>query len=260
VRVLVAILFGLPFGSFVTVLVHRTPRHEPVGRGRSRCPSCGTTLTWRDNIPLLSYVVLRGRCRHCGAPISPRYPLLELATAGLFVAAVLRIEDVAVAALVAPFLGLLLAVAVVDAGHRIVPNVIVYPSLAVFGVALVGLRVAGRDVDLAGGAIGLAAFGGGLLLLALIRPGGMGMGDVKLAALIGLVVGALGLRILAVAAGLGILAGGVGGTVALLAGRSRKSALPFGPFLAAGAGVAVLYGAEIADAYLGLLGTLGLNA
>ena len=249
-----AILFGLTFGSFVTVLVHRTPLHQPVGRGRSRCPSCGTTLTWRDNIPLVSWVLLGGRCRHCGARISPRYPVLELATAALFVLAVLWVDDVAVAAVVAPFLGLMLAVAVVDAGHRIIPNAIVYPSLIAFPVAILGLWLAGREVDPVAGAIGFLAYGGGLLLIALIRPGGMGMGDVKLAALIGVVLGAVGgLGTVGVAAAVAILSGGLGGVVALVAGRSRKSALPFGPFLAAGAVLAVLWGTRIANAYLDLL-------
>ncbi len=251
--VAIAILFGLTFGSFLTVVVHRTPRREPIGRGRSRCPSCGTTLTWRDNIPVVSFLVLRGRCRHCGARISPRYPLIELGTAALFAGAVIRYSDDAVAAVIAPFLGVLLALALVDLEHRIIPNAVVYPALPVFAVAIVALDLAGRAASVVDAGIGFLAYGGGLLVIALIRPGGMGMGDVKLAGLIGLVLGSQGLGVVGVAAALGILLGGLGGVVALAVGRSRKSALPFGPFLAAGAIAAALWGREIADAYLSLL-------
>jgi leader peptidase (prepilin peptidase)/N-methyltransferase len=253
VAVAIAILFGLTFGSFLTVVVHRTPRREPIGRGRSRCPSCGATLTWQDNIPLVSFLLLRGRCRHCGARISPRYPLIELGTAALFAGAVIRYADDAVAAVIAPFLGVLLAMALVDLEHRIIPNAVVYPALPVFAVAIVALDLAGRAANALDAGIGFLVYGGGLLLIALIRPGGMGMGDVKLAALIGLVLGSQGLGVVGVAAALGILLGGLGGVVALAAGRSRKSALPFGPFLAAGAIAAALWGREIADAYMSLL-------
>ena len=251
--VAIAVLFGLTFGSFLTVVVHRTPRREAIGRGRSRCPSCGATLTWRDNIPLVSYLVLRGRCRHCGARISVRYPLIELGTAALFVAAVVRYQDDAVAAVIAPFLGLLLALGLVDVEHRIIPNAVVYPAIPLFAAAVVALDLAGRAASAVDAGIGFLAFGGGLFLIALIRPGGMGMGDVKLAGLIGLVLGSQGIAVVGVAAALGILAGGVGGAVALAAGRSGKSAMPFGPFLAAGAIVAALWGRQIADAYLSLL-------
>jgi leader peptidase (prepilin peptidase)/N-methyltransferase len=249
----IAVLFGLTFGSFLTVVVHRTPRREAIGRGRSRCPSCGATLTWRDNIPLVSYLLLRGRCRHCGARISVRYPLIELGTAALFAAAVVRYQDDAVAGVIAPFLGLLLALGLVDLEHRIIPNAVVYPAIPLFAAAVVALDLLGREASAVDAGIGFLAFGGGLFLIALIRPGGMGMGDVKLAGLIGLVLGSQGIAVVGVAAALGILAGGVGGAVALAAGRSRKSALPFGPFLAAGAIVAALWGRQIADAYLSLL-------
>ena len=246
-------LFGLLFGSFVTVLVARTPRKESVVRGRSHCPSCGATITARDNVPLASYVSLRGRCRHCRQPISPRYPLTELATTALFVGATLAFPDVFVAALMAPFLGLLLALALIDVEHRIIPNAILYPTLLLFAVTLVVGAVLGRHVDLAGEALGFLIFGGGLLVVALISPRGMGMGDVKLAALIGLVLGSQGLRYVAVAAGVAVLAGGLGAVAALLAGRSRKSAIPFGPYLAAGGMTAAFWGASLARTYVSFL-------
>jgi leader peptidase (prepilin peptidase)/N-methyltransferase len=251
-HVAVFLPFGLVFGSFLTVVVHRIPAGESVLRPRSRCPACGTPLRNVDNIPLLSWVLLGGRCHACRARISPIYPLTELATGALFAAVALRYPDWWVAALLAPFLGILLVLSVIDVRTKTLPNKIVYPSLLVVAVYLVVARLAGGGVDLADAALGFVAYGGGLLVIALISPGGMGMGDVKLAALIGLTLGALGLRSVAVAAGLGILLGGVGAIVALLLGRDRKHALPFGPFLAAGAAVAALVGSQIADLYLGL--------
>lgn len=249
-RVAAFSLLGSVFGSFLTVLIERVPRKEPIGRTRSRCPACHATIRARDNVPVLSYVALRGRCRACTAPISPRYPLLEAATAGLFAAAALAFRDVFTGALAAVFLGLLLALGVIDVEHRIVPNAVVYPAMAMFAVAVLAGRLAGRHLDLPGGVIGFVAFGAALLLVALASPGGMGMGDVKFAALIGLVLGSLGLRYVGVAAALAILGGGMGALVALLRGRSRKSALAFGPYLAAGAGVALLWANPIAHAYL----------
>jgi leader peptidase (prepilin peptidase) / N-methyltransferase len=253
-RVIAFALVGLLFGSFLTVVVHRAPRRESFIRGRSRCPSCQRTIEARDNIPVISYVLLRARCRHCGARISPEYPITELATAGLFTGAAVAFPDVYEAGVIALFLAVLLALALTDLHARIIPNVIVLPSLLLFAGALVAGRLLGRDLNLAGAAIGFVAFGGGLLIMALIRPGGMGMGDVKLAGLIGMVLGALGLRYVAVAAGLAILAGGAGALVALVAGRSRKTAIPFGPFLVAGAVAAAFWGSHIAHAYLSTVG------
>jgi leader peptidase (prepilin peptidase)/N-methyltransferase len=245
---------GLLFGSFVTVLVHRLPRRESVVRPRSRCPGCGTTLRAIDNVPLVSYLVLRGKCRACGEPISPEYPLTELATAALFAAAALVIRPVYAAALVAPFLGVMLAVALVDIRWRIVPNGLTYPSLVVFLLAIVAGHLAGGGVDAGSGLLGVALYAGPLFLLAMIIPAGMGMGDVKLAALIGLVLGSLGLSYVAVAAFAGVVGGGLGAVLAMATlGYGRKGQIPFGPFLAAGAVVAALAAPQIAALYLSLL-------
>jgi leader peptidase (prepilin peptidase)/N-methyltransferase len=138
---------------------------------------------------------------------------------------------------------------VIDMRHRIVPNRLMYPALVAFPAFVLVAAAAGADLDVARAAIGFAAFGGGLLLVALVS-GGMGMGDVKLAALEGVVLGALGLRYVAVAAGAAILLGGLGAVAALLAGRDRKAAIPFGPYLAAGAVVAAMWGEAIASRYL----------
>jgi leader peptidase (prepilin peptidase)/N-methyltransferase len=245
-------LFGIVFGSFLTVVIHRVPAGESLLRPRSRCPACGSPLRNVDNVPVVSWLVLRGRCHACGAGISAVYPLTELATGALFVGVGLRYEGWWVVVLLAPFAGVLLALAVIDARTKKLPNRIVYPSLVVAAAYLVVARLGGGSVDLLDAAIGFLAYGGGLLIVAMVSPRGMGMGDVKLVALIGLVLGAVGLPYVAVAAGLGILLGGVGAIVALLRGAGRKHALPFGPFLAAGAVLAVFLGPQIADLYLGL--------
>lgn len=250
---LLALTFGLVFGSFLTVVVHRVPRGESLVRPRSRCPSCGTQLRAADNVPVVSWLLLRGRCRACGARISPVYPLLELATGALFAGVALRFHDPWVAILLAPFAALLVAISVIDARTKKIPNRLVYPALVLSLGYLVVARLAGAEVDLIRAGIGFLALGGGFLLLALVTPRGMGMGDVKLAALIGLVLGSLGLGPVAVAAGAGVLFGGAGAVVALIGGASRKQGIPFGPFLAAGALVAVFLGSKIASRYLDLL-------
>jgi leader peptidase (prepilin peptidase) / N-methyltransferase len=248
-RALVALPFGLVIGSFMTVAVHRLPRGESLVAPRSRCPSCGAPIEPRDNVPVLSWILLRGRCRRCGAPISVEYPLLELATAGLVVLAAIRHPDPWRAGLVAGLVAMMPAITLIDIRHRIIPNRLTYPALLLFPVVIALAWLVGDAVDPLSGLIGLGLFGGGLFVIALIS-GGMGLGDVKLAALVGLVLGSLGLRYVGVAAGAAILLGGLGGIVALAMGRDRKSAIPFGPYLAAGAVVAGLWGAPIADWYL----------
>jgi leader peptidase (prepilin peptidase)/N-methyltransferase len=217
------------------------------------CPVCGTVIRARDNIPVVSWLLLRGRCRGCHARISPVYPLTELATGMLFVGASVVYDNLGVAMLMAAFFAVLVAVSEIDLRERIIPNRIVYAAAPAAAVAILAIDLAGGGLNLSRALLGTAIFGGGLLVIALIAPRGMGMGDVKLAALIGLVVGSVALSRVAVAAGVAILLGGVAAVIALLLGRGRKTALPFGPFLAAGAAVAVLAGAQIARAYLSLL-------
>jgi leader peptidase (prepilin peptidase)/N-methyltransferase len=253
VIVLRAIAFGvvgLAFGSFLTVVVHRVPKGESVVAPRSRCPSCGARLSNVDNIPIVSWLLLRGRCRSCGARISPTYPLTELATGAVFVGSALEFGSIWAAAMMALFLALMVGLSLIDLRHRIIPNRLVYPALLAFGAYIAMVALAGGGLDLARAAIGMLAYGGFLLLVAIVSPRGMGMGDVKLAAVIGLVLGSLGLRYVAVAAGAGILMGGVGAIVALAAGASRKQAIPFGPFLAAGALVAAFLAPQISSIYL----------
>ena len=252
-RLLVAVPLGLAFGSFLTVVIHRVPAGESVLHPRSRCPSCGTPIRGRDNVPVLSWLLLRGKCRGCGTKISAVYPLTELACAALFAVVALRWEDVWAAILLGPFLATLVAISVIDIRHKKIPNRIVYPGVLVSAGFVVVADLAGSELDAARAGIGLLAYGAGVLLVALISPRGMGMGDVKLAGWIGLVCGSLGLAYVGVAAGAGIVLGAAGAIVALLRGAGRKSAIPYGPFLAAGAAVSVFAGQAIADWYLRLV-------
>jgi leader peptidase (prepilin peptidase)/N-methyltransferase len=249
-RALVALPFGLVVGSFMTVAVYRIPRKESVVRPRSRCPSCGAEIGARDNIPVLSWLLLRGRCRRCGEPISALYPLLELATAGLVVWAAIRHPDPWRAVLVGGLLALMPAIAVIDIRHRIIPNRLMHPALLVAPFLVVLAWLVGDDTDPLRALIGMVTYGGFYFVLAMLIPSGMGMGDAKLTALIGLVLGSIGLRYVGVAAGAAIVLGGIGGIVALALGKKGKDAIPFGPYIAVGAVVAALWGEPIAAWYL----------
>jgi leader peptidase (prepilin peptidase)/N-methyltransferase len=176
--------------------------------------------------------------------------LLELATAGLVVLAAIGYPNPWQAVLVAGLLALMPGIALIDLRHRIIPNRLTYPSLILFSLVIVLARLIGEAADPVRAGIGLLLYGGILFIVAVVSRG-MGMGDVKLAALIGLVLGSLGLRFVGVAAGAAIAFGGLGGLVALGMGKGRKSAIPFGPYLAAGAVVAGLWGEQIASWYIG---------
>ena len=214
-------VFGLAIGSFMTVVAARVPAGESVVRPRSKCPSCGAEIRNRDNVPVLSWLLLRGRCRDCGVRIPVRYPLLEVSTAAVIVGSFLVYDDLWIAFGVAAFLALMPVISVIDLEHRIIPNKIVYPALIAFPIYFVGARLAGAPVDLTRMAIGFLAYGGALFVIALVSRG-MGMGDVKLAALIGIVLGSLDLGQVAVAAGAAIVLGGLGAILALLRGAGRR--------------------------------------
>jgi leader peptidase (prepilin peptidase) / N-methyltransferase len=234
---------GAAIGSFVNVLAYRLPRRESIVRPRSRCPHCETQIAAYDNIPVLSWLLLRGRCRHCRAPISVRYPIVEALTALLFVGVGLRIglEDTLLPALALTIT--LVAAAETDLEHRIIPNRLM-AAAAVAAVVLWAIADPGRlPENLIAGVAG----GGLLLLVAVAYPAGMGMGDVKLAGVLGLYLGAS----VAPALFIGFAAGAlVGIAIMLVRGASaRKQGVPFGPFLAFGGIVALLYGPEIIDWY-----------
>jgi leader peptidase (prepilin peptidase)/N-methyltransferase len=236
-------VLGAVIGSFLNVVIHRVPLGESIVFPGSRCPECGTDLAPWDNVPVVSWLLLRGRCRHCGTAISARYPAVELLTAGVFaaVAAARGVDSDLVLQL--PFAAVLIAVAFIDLEHRIVPNKIVVPA-AVFGVGASAV-VATDDLPellIAGAGAFLA-----MLLIVLAYPRGMGMGDVKLAGVMGLY---LGLEVVP-ALFIGFLAGTmVGlGILAREGADARKKAVPFAPFLALGGIVALLVGPELIDLY-----------
>lgn len=245
-------VLGLIIGSFLNVVVWRVPRGESIAHPPSHCPACGANVRPRDNVPVVSWLLLRGRCRDCLARISARYPLVELGTAAIFVVLAARIG--LQAELPAFFyLGAIgVALALIDLDVKRLPNAIVLPS---YVVALVLLGAAALfDGELGPylrAGLGMAALFGFYFLLALVYPAGMGFGDVKLAGVLGLYLGWLGWAEVVTGAFLGFLFGGVVG-VALMAARKagRKSQIPFGPFMLVGAFVAILWGGVLADLYL----------
>jgi len=237
-------VLGAVFGSFLNVVVHRLPRHESVVRPASRCPKCGVAVKPYDNIPIISWLLLRGHCRSCGEPISPRYPAVEALTAALCVGAVLVHDS---ASSIALSLGLILIVipaALIDLEHRIIPNRLTLLGAVVAIVLGTALDPSGEPARLIAG----AAAGGFLLIAALAYPGGMGMGDVKLAGVMGLFLGAAVAPAILIALFAGVLAGAV--IIARKgAAAGRKTAVPFGPFLAFGAIVAVFAGEPLVHLY-----------
>jgi leader peptidase (prepilin peptidase) / N-methyltransferase len=246
-------VLGLLVGSFLNVVIARVPLRQSVVRPRSRCPGCATQLAERDNVPVVSWVLLRGRCRTCTERIPARYPLVEAGTAGLFGVAALRFgADWALPGYLLLF-AVLVAVSVIDLEHFLVPNRIVYPAVVVSVPLLAGAAVLGHDGDrFARALVGALLAGGGLLVIHLISPRGMGMGDVKLVVLLGLYLGWLSLGHVLLGLLLGFVLGSVVGLGLLAAGvRGRKDHLPFAPFLAAGAVMAVLVGRPLLGWYLG---------
>ncbi len=234
---------GLLVGSFLNVVVHRLPRGESLVRPRSRCTACNTQIAAYDNVPVVSWALLRGRCRHCGTSIAFRYPAIEALTGAVFATVVVVRGVDGELALELPFAALLIAVAAIDLEHRIIPNKLLAPAAvwAFAGWAVVDTSF--LPEALAAGA-GAFAF---LLLAALVYPAGMGMGDVKLAGVIGLFLGLSVIPALLVA----FLAGSVVG-LALIAreGRdARKKGVPFAPFLALGGLVGLLAGSELISLY-----------
>lgn len=252
----VAFILGLIGGSFANVCIHRLPRQESVVWPGSHCPQCQAPIHWHDNIPLLSFTLLRGRCRRCGASISWRYPLVELLTGVLFLESVATF-GVSLRAVQSMVLGtLLLIVFFVDLDHYIIPNRITYPGIV---IGLVFAAVSDGRVDVrhaAVAAVTAIALGGGFILVnllsvPLLKQEGMGMGDAKLAAMIGAF---LGWPIGAVAILLGVFIGGALGVFLLaLRIKGRREQIPFGPALAAGAITAMWWGPSLLNWYLSRL-------
>ncbi|MDQ3955235.1 MAG: prepilin peptidase [Actinomycetota bacterium] len=318
VLAVVAGVFGLILGSFGTVLSYRVPLGESI-MGRSHCPSCGHMVTWVENFPVFSWVLLRGKCRHCGNRISPRYPVTELLTGVLFALAALKFGFTLETLAYGLFFWLLVVLTVIDFEHHKLPDALVFPLIAggvlllvaaaavdgrfgrwsplawvasavvlleiflvfdfkrlfskreetpepdprvrweglifvaVWAGLLVWSAIEGTTTSLSGAAVGAALFSGLFFGIVYIKPAGMGAGDIKLAIALGVFCGFLGApKIVIVAAFLAFLIGGVLSGVLMMLGKAgRKTALPFGPFLALGTTVAIFVGNDIADAYLG---------
>jgi leader peptidase (prepilin peptidase) / N-methyltransferase len=240
-----AFLGGLLAGSFVTVVAHRVPRGESIVGPRSRCTACGVQIAAYDNVPVVSWLVLRGHARCCGAAISPRYPLTELTLGALYATTVLVLwDEPGEVALGLVFVTVLLAVTLTDLEQRIIPNKI----LIVAAVLAVGIAAVADPSSLPERALAAIAAGGLLFAAALAYPRGMGLGDVKLAATMGIFLG----RNVAVAILVALLAGSLVG-IAMIAregAAARKRAIPFGPFLALGGVVGLLAGDQMVDWYL----------
>ncbi|HTW42486.1 MAG TPA: prepilin peptidase [Solirubrobacteraceae bacterium] len=238
-------VLGAVFGSFLNVVAYRLPRHESIVKPASHCTRCGTPVKPYDNIPILSWLLLRGHCRSCGAPISPRYPLVEALTAALCVGVVLVHHSASEIALGIALILLVVPIALIDLEHRIIPN-----KLTGLGAALaLALGLALDPAGEPGRLIAAAAAGGFFLLAALAYPRGMGMGDVKLAGVMGLFLGSAVAPALLTA----LLSGVALGAVVIArngAHAGRKTAIPFGPFLALGAVVAVFVGPQLVSVYV----------
>ena len=255
---LLAGLLGLAFGSFANVVVHRAPRGESIVGPAARCPACGAPMAWRANLPVLGWLLLGGRCRSCRASISWSYPVVELAMGLLWAVITLRLVAAGLGWAVPAYLALAfvcVVLAVIDARTRLLPNRITYPAfpviLGLLLLASVGLGDLGR---LARGLLAALAVGGFFLALALISPRGMGLGDVKLAPTLGLALGWLSWGAVAFGIFAGFLLGALAGLAAIaLLGLTRKSLLPFGPWLVCGALLGVLAGADVAAWYTGSL-------
>lgn len=265
-------LVGLAVGSFLNVCIHRLPQGESIVRPRSRCPACKTAIAPYDNIPLLSFVLLKGRCRHCGAPISPLYPTVELLTGLVFVLVYLRF-GLSPLGLKAAFLSAaLVALIFTDFRHRLLPDAITFPGMAVGAVfslwipigdgiaawlwrQLGGIRLPGGLFSLGDGVIAALLGGGILFALGEIwyrvrKVEGMGLGDVKMMVMVGLFLGSK-LTILTLL--LGSLAGSlIGGGYMLLTRKGSNYELPLGSFLGLAALVALFWGPSLVAAYIGL--------
>lgn len=261
-------VFGLLIGSFLNVVAYRVPAGMSVVTPGSSCPGCGAAIRPRDNIPVVSWLLLRGRCRDCAEPISWRYPLVETATAVLFAVAALRFLP---GVLVAPdarhaiagalefvaflyFAAISVALSVIDLDTQRLPNVIVLPSLIVGSVLLGASSLVSGDLgSLASAGTGMAGLFILYLIIALVSPRGMGFGDVKLAGVLGLYVGFLGVGPLLIGAFAAFVLGGLFGIGVMLARRGRRHGIPFGPWMFAGAWVGILAGPMLWQSYLALV-------
>jgi leader peptidase (prepilin peptidase)/N-methyltransferase len=266
-------IFGLVIGSFLNVVIYRVPNGMSLVRPASTCPKCGSAIKGYDNVPVLSWLLLRGKCRNCKSGISARYPAVEIGTAVFFgiVAAALTATavsnptpaaTVAQVIQIAAFLYLCavtVALAMIDIDTHTLPNSIVLPGYIVGILMFTAAGVIGGDyASLVRAGIGMVGLGAIYFVIALIYPGGMGLGDVKLAGVLGLFLGWTGWGALAVGAFSAFLLGGLFGIgLMIFRGAKRKSGIPFGPWMLGGAWLGVFFGNEIWSGYLSLMGLAG---
>jgi leader peptidase (prepilin peptidase) / N-methyltransferase len=245
-------LLGSAVGSFLNVVAHRVPKGLSVVNPPSACPDCGTEIRSRHNVPVLGWLVLRGRCYDCGSSISARYPLVEAGVAVLFVLAALRFaDDLRLLPAYLAFAGIAGALALIDLDVRRLPNSIVLPSYPVLGVLL---GIDGDPHALLRAALGAAVLFAFYLVIAVVAPGSMGFGDVKLAGVVGGMTAYLSWGTLLTGAFLGFFLGAVAGVLLIAVRRAgRRSAVPFGPFMLLGAWTAVLGAGHLGDSYLSML-------
>jgi leader peptidase (prepilin peptidase)/N-methyltransferase len=237
-------VLGLVIGSFLNVVIARLPAHRSLWMPGSACPTCGAAIAWRDNIPVLSFALLRGRCRACAGRISARYPLVEAATAVLFLAAAARFGVGPELAIAAALLAALVAITVIDLDHQIIPDVITLPGIVAGFLA----TVATGRLSLAESLLGIGLGGGVFFAIILASGGGMGGGDMKLGAMLGAF---LGWKLTLVALFSAVLVGGVVAVAVLASGlKGRKDPIPFGPFLALGGAAALFWGKRWLTWYL----------
>jgi len=253
-------VFGLLVGSFLNVVIYRVPRGESIVKPRSRCPHCGTEIRAYDNVPVVSWLVLRGRCRDCKAPISPRYPAVELFTGLIFLVMALKFGASWELPAYLYLAAIGVALSMIDFDVKRLPDVIVKPSYVVAGLLLLIPAVADsrwHDYLRAWlGALALLCFYGLIYLIAAMLYGGrgMGLGDVKLSGVLGLYLGWLGWGAVVVGSFLAFFYGAFIGIVLILVGRSgRKATVPFGPYMVLGAWTAILWGQTLWDGYLGTM-------
>ncbi len=249
-------LLGLVIGSFLNVVIWRVPRGESVVAPPSHCPRCDAEIRARDNIPVLSWLALRGRCRDCGAPISARYPGVEALTGGLFLIVTLTLGLTWELPAFLYLTALGVALAFIDLDTKRLPNVLTLPAYPIVG----GLLMVPAAVDGAWGDYGRAVVGALVLFglyfaMALVYPAGMGMGDVKLSGVLGMALGWLGWAQWVVGSFLAFALGAIVGVgLIVFRGAGRRTAIPFGPFMLVGALLGVVVGTAVADWYLGRLG------
>jgi leader peptidase (prepilin peptidase)/N-methyltransferase len=239
----VVVVFGLVLGSFLNVVIARLPERRSLWAPRSACPGCGAPIAWYDNVPVLSFALLRGRCRTCAASIPWRYPLVEAVTGALFGAAWLEFGPTAEFVVAAVLLAALVAITAIDLRHQIIPDAITLPGI----LAGITANVATRHLNWAEVALGIALGGGVFFAIIVASRGGMGAGDMKLGAMLGAF---LGWKIALFALMVAVVIGGVSAVALMALGvRNRKDAIPFGPFLALGGAAALFWGEGVVQWY-----------